>query len=241
MIRFFGKIRQKELTEKNLGKYLLYATGEILLVVIGILIALQINSWSEERKKEALRVSYKMSLINDLSLDTLMLSELIAENYEDLEALDKQRGRLLGKDTPMDTLVKIASSEFNPNLNTRFQYNRNTLNTLIASGNIDLFSSDFNEMLMTLISSQDIAQENTRYYAEIYSSKISMYSDKYLVSRHQNSNIVNSIWADIDEDELASSFIGLTDLKAFAHYVFIEEIENVKVETSSILEQLKSN
>lgn len=241
MIRFFRKIRQQELRENNLGKYLLYATGEILLVVIGILIALQINSWSEERKKEALRVSYKMSLINDLTMDTLLLSDLIAENYGDLESLDKQRGRFLGKDTPVDTLIKIARSEFNPNLNTRFQYNRNTLNTLISSGNIDLFSSDFNEMLMTLISSQDIARENTRYFAEIYSSKISRYSDEFLVSRHQNSNIVNSIWADTDETKLASSFIGLTDLKAFAHYTFIKEIENVKEETSSILEQLKSN
>lgn len=221
MIRFFGKIRQKELTENNFAKYLLYATGEILLVVIGILIALQINSWSEERKKEALKISYKISLINDLSLDTLMLGELIAENYGDLDALNKQRDRFLGKDTPMDTLSKIARSEFQPGLNTRFQYNRNTLNTLISS--------------------QDIAQENTLYYAETYSTKISSYSDDYLVSGHQNSNIVNSIWTDIDETKLASSFIGLTDLKAFAHHVFIEEIEKVKEETSSILEQLKSN
>ena len=51
MFRFFRKIRYKLLDEGHLGKYSYYAMGEILLVVIGILIALQINNWNEERKQ----------------------------------------------------------------------------------------------------------------------------------------------------------------------------------------------
>jgi hypothetical protein len=50
MIKFFRKIRQRLLAEGNLKRYLIYAIGEILLVVIGILIALQINTWNEWRK-----------------------------------------------------------------------------------------------------------------------------------------------------------------------------------------------
>ena len=48
MIKLFRKIRQKTLTENKFGKYLTYAIGEIILVVIGILIALSINNWNEE-------------------------------------------------------------------------------------------------------------------------------------------------------------------------------------------------
>ena len=52
MIKFFRKIRQKLLSENKFSKYLIYAIGEIILVVIGILIALQINNWNESRKQE---------------------------------------------------------------------------------------------------------------------------------------------------------------------------------------------
>jgi NADH:ubiquinone oxidoreductase subunit 6 (subunit J) len=52
MIKFFREIRQQLLTENRFSKYLLYAIGEIVLVVIGILIALQINNWNEAKKQE---------------------------------------------------------------------------------------------------------------------------------------------------------------------------------------------
>ena len=50
MIKFFRKIRQKLLSESKTGKYLKYAIGEILLVMIGILLALQVSNWNEDRK-----------------------------------------------------------------------------------------------------------------------------------------------------------------------------------------------
>jgi hypothetical protein len=49
MIKFFRKIRQGLISESKFSKYLLYAIGEIVLVVIGIFIALQLNLWSENR------------------------------------------------------------------------------------------------------------------------------------------------------------------------------------------------
>ena len=52
MLTFFRKIRKALLDSGSTGKYLLYAIGEIALVVIGILIALQINNWNENRKTQ---------------------------------------------------------------------------------------------------------------------------------------------------------------------------------------------
>ena len=62
MIKFFRKIRQRLLTENKFSKYLIYAIGEIVLVVIGILIALQINTWNEERKAN----EHETKLLKDL-------------------------------------------------------------------------------------------------------------------------------------------------------------------------------
>ena len=52
MIKFFRKIRHNLINEGKTTKYLKYAIGEIVLVVIGILIALQINNWNEQRKQK---------------------------------------------------------------------------------------------------------------------------------------------------------------------------------------------
>jgi hypothetical protein len=69
MIKVFRKIRQKLLAENKFSKYLLYAIGEIALVVIGILIALQINNWNEERKQNKLEESTLIELKANMLAD----------------------------------------------------------------------------------------------------------------------------------------------------------------------------
>jgi len=68
MIKFFRHIRQRLIRENRISKYLLYAIGEIILVVIGILIALQINNWNESRKESLLEDQLIDVLITDLQL-----------------------------------------------------------------------------------------------------------------------------------------------------------------------------
>ncbi len=69
MIKFFRNIRQRLLSENKLSKYLLYAIGEIVLVVIGILIALQINNWNEGRKLENDKLKLMRNLKKELSIN----------------------------------------------------------------------------------------------------------------------------------------------------------------------------
>ncbi|PQJ15503.1 DUF6090 family protein [Aureicoccus marinus] len=63
MLKFFRRIRQKLLSENHFSKFLLYALGEIVLVVIGILIALQINKRNEYEKNKA----FKKEILEQLS------------------------------------------------------------------------------------------------------------------------------------------------------------------------------
>jgi len=68
MIKFFRKIRQNLLSEGKTGKYFKYAIGEILLVVIGILIALSINNWNDQRKQKLVETEQLESIKSELDL-----------------------------------------------------------------------------------------------------------------------------------------------------------------------------
>lgn len=103
MLRFFRNIRQKLIEQENIRKYFFYAIGEIFLVVIGILIALQINNWNEHRKdrvfEHRMLTELKISLgsdinnfrfferiISDWEKSILYLAD--ASNVEDKSTLD---------------------------------------------------------------------------------------------------------------------------------------------------------
>ncbi|WP_431135100.1 DUF6090 family protein [Psychroserpens mesophilus] len=100
MIKFFRKIRY-DLMEKNKpGKYFKYAIGEIILVVIGILIALGINNWNENRKDSIQEKIVLRSLLENLHLAKTQSEFLISE-----------------EDTLKKRLIRILGIESNPNVN----------------------------------------------------------------------------------------------------------------------------
>ena len=89
MIKFFRRIRQNLLTENKTGKYFKYAIGEIVLVMIGILLALQVSNWNQERKD---RISERKLLDNihrDFIQNKVSFDSVKAINYRGLNALEK--------------------------------------------------------------------------------------------------------------------------------------------------------
>jgi hypothetical protein len=98
MIKFFRKIRQKMLTENKFSKYLLYAIGEIILVVIGILIALQLNNLNENKKNDVFEKEILSQVQENLKSDKLVLKQIelnfmkaIASSKKILNAEESQK------------------------------------------------------------------------------------------------------------------------------------------------------
>ncbi len=96
MIKIFRKIRQSLLTKGKTRKYVKYAIGETLLVVIGILIALQINNWNEERKFNKEIANVLVEVRSNLITDSLNIYRTYIKKAEDIkiqstviEALEK--------------------------------------------------------------------------------------------------------------------------------------------------------
>ena len=77
MLRFFRQIRQRLLTENRVSKYLLYAIGEILLVVIGILIALQVNNWNEQSKDREIERKWLLAIHAEVTTNIQHFNEII--------------------------------------------------------------------------------------------------------------------------------------------------------------------
>ena len=100
MIKFFRSLRRKLLESGNLKKYLLYSIGEIILVVVGILIALQINNWNEFRKLRSLEKEYLI----DLKKEFLQNKAGVAENIEYHEFLLSNSALIL-KACQKDTIL----------------------------------------------------------------------------------------------------------------------------------------
>ena len=86
MIKFFRRIRQNLLSENKFSKYLLYAIGEIILVVIGILIALQLNIWKENKQNKNIERDYLNGILANLERDILELEDLLKRDTLTFEA-----------------------------------------------------------------------------------------------------------------------------------------------------------
>jgi len=76
MIKFFRKIRYNLMEQNKTGKYLKYAIGEIVLVVIGILIALSINNWNQKLKNRGIEQAYINRLIKEVEKDTSYFKDI---------------------------------------------------------------------------------------------------------------------------------------------------------------------
>ena len=133
MIKFFRKIRYDLIEKNKTGKYFKYALGEIILVVIGILIALQINNWNEKKKLKVEEVkflkNFKQSLIadiefNDFRFDKYELTKesisfLLNHIEQDLQYQDSLKyhfGRITQTWTPkinMEVFEALKSNDLN--------------------------------------------------------------------------------------------------------------------------------
>ncbi len=143
MIKFFRRIPQKLLEENRFSKYLLYAIGEIVLVVIGILIALQINNWNLTQQDRKTEKENLLALQKEFSQNSAKLKEVILQNNENIYGAEKmiQSFRKTFKDTISDQTIAIYGSEtFGIEIN--FEPETGVLTEIISSGQLKLIQNN---------------------------------------------------------------------------------------------------
>ncbi len=151
MIKFFRKIRQNLLMKNKTGKYFKYAIGEIVLVVIGILIALQINNWNEQRKdnikEQAMLKRLEKEFISNREqlLDKIQLRNTLIENCRQLLEYYNQPENI-----EIDSILVFISTIQPPTFDP-------IQNDLVSSGNIEILKDE--ELKQLLVNwSTDVIQ-----------------------------------------------------------------------------------
>ena len=123
MIKFFRHIRKSLIEDNKMGKYFKYAIGEILLVVIGILIALQVNNWNTERKKQITQTNYleeiKANLEDDL-LEILRVREFNQVKAKSIETAFK----IFNEHPDPIEYMPLFSNQMSPKLQTALNLRR---------------------------------------------------------------------------------------------------------------------
>ena len=139
MIKFFRKIRQQLLSENKFSKYLIYAIGEIFLVVIGILIALQINTWNQSKITLAKEQIYLKSLKNEFESNLKLLESEIQSNYDNRKAAIQIANYI--DDTPQKFTSQKLSGLIASSFAYEVEYKPSTAvwNELISSGSMERY------------------------------------------------------------------------------------------------------
>ena len=220
MIKFFRKIRQKLLAEKNFSKYVIYAIGEILLVVIGILIALQINNWNENRKNVSLAKKYILDIKNDLTNDTLTFNSALKRVNNSVRKNKILLNSDLTIDLSIDSLSLFVSTSFH---STRiYKINNATYLKLSNTGFLDsgLFSGIFTDIN---------AYYNKEYVA--YSEFIEWDEEQSIDIFHSDflgsyKSVVDLSSLDAKEDSLSNYQVNKEDAVNFKKFINSTEFRN---------------
>jgi hypothetical protein len=170
MIKFFRKIRKQLLTENKFSKYLLYAIGEILLVVIGIIIAVSIGEWRQQiREKNEVTILYK-NLKYELNQDKIRLDTLILKYEKSSVALANEIRKIQLDSYNQDSLYNGFADWMLYTTSNQFVPQESVYTEMISNGKLQLVS---NNMLKSKM---------LKLYNELY-SKIS-------IRRTQNSSML---------------------------------------------------
>jgi len=231
MLKFFRKIRQNLLSEGKNAKYIKYAIGEIVLVVIGILIALQINNWNESRKE----ANYEQKILDELKSDFSYNKAELNRNIKKANKLASYcDSLLLIFDLPKEEVDLNKLSSFTRRLSgySTFNPSNGALNNLLSSGNLNIIKNDSLRMHLSRWSGilEDVKEDEKRLI-EFGDNRLDPITLQYLNPRSKS--------AKIDPDLLGNpKFENIVrKIRASALYI-VSNYETLDLEIASIIEDI---
>lgn len=232
MISFFRKIRQKLLQQNRVTRYLIYALGEIFLVVIGILIALQVNNWNQERLAKKKAKSYHERIIEDLDIFIDETEGSIGRSSTIRKMILQTIDMLEAKELPED---KIAAFERTMHLYYQIPYRNPSLSTITemrSNGELELMQNlDLRKKLIQF-EQEILSADKVLVLMGHHAAEPVFYIDQYLRYKPDTSGVSNDyvkIGVEANFEEMANDPKLLNYLSKFSvqwshHMMFTRDL-----------------
>lgn len=250
MIKFFRKIRQRLLSENKFSKYLIYAVGEIVLVVIGILIALQLNEWNDHRKQLKLENEYYCRLLDDVRLDKEQIQNLTQLARERLVA-SNQAVRLLLNDSSNKIEIGKQISLSGKAIYSDFEPNNSAYEDLKSGANLNIISDksiikDLNHYFNRVEELKSIIMINGKHAVDIAFAHNDHFANGSVQSSVRDGRFKNGLDGDLKADVLSFDdglltsqmrrrllnesleFVGANTRQVELYNLLLQEINNLK-------------
>lgn len=179
MIKFFRHIRRNLIAEGRITKYVKYAFGEIVLVVIGILIALQINSWNEKYRIDQKELKYLIEIRESLLIDQENAKHSINVNNQKLATIDSVMILLSKADERADYINYLAENHIILSVFPTFEPVRVAFDNMINAHSIDIIKNQKLRLNLSTYynynwerSPQSVSRSRTRKFADILMEKL---------------------------------------------------------------------
>ena len=266
MINFLRKVRQKMLNENKFSKYLIYAVGEIVLVVIGILIALQINNWNQIVKAKQVEQNYLSNVLCDLKYQHTSIDIQMAKE----QSYFKAAGQIIKSYQKHNDFVLDSAFFKNATAITErktFVITDPTYTDLISSGNINTLKNIENknniikyyqdlERVEKIIQSNNsllVDQNYVYHYSQIgYFSPTHVIGDKANVTKLNEHMVIPSYQTEFEEiakmglqkaeNKLTMmNAIHLRNILAIGHYVLLQDIQSATLSLIKDIEALTTD
>ena len=235
MIKLFRNIRKNLLAEGKSSRYLKYAIGEIILVVIGILIALQINNWNEHRKLKQIEIKLVQQLLEDAKADSIF--------FESRQLFQKKRDTMLdnfislSRGIRVDSIYKLSNAPLaSTPFHFRLAYQSNLITNnpnaydLVSDKNIQTTLRDYKMKYDYVKESIELSNQTN----ETYGLPLNIKYNKYLMELKDQQTYSDYDFMLKDEETIGK----LNIFKDFA-INSINQIEKFLVVNDSLIGQLQ--
>ncbi len=247
MIKFFRQIRYKLMEQNKTSRYLKYAIGEIILVVIGILIALQINNWNEDRKTRQSEIKYLTNIKLDIERDLVALDTQIKLRKNKFATTESLILHIDGV-KPISDLDVLSKNVFSTINEERFTPNNSTYTELTSSGNLSLIENDSIKRL--LLELEELYKDN-QFGIEHEAFEYKEYINKQLFKFVDMDKLKKAFYKKVSAKNYGLNFKHFDNLLKSLEYkngltisntisqIFIESYEEIKNKSTKLLEIIK--